>query len=198
MKHLGLTETLIWFFYLTIILHLIDQQLIHLKNKSHLNLQLNWLVAALIEALNNILSCNEFLLRLTYYWHMYSNFSHCLGYLAKTSQFWITGIHGIGWHHARKPYEPTVSRGRSLSRIGSPLIGSGERRQLVLTFLLWVNPDKINQKPRHSLSLSLWVSVHKPIESLHSGFAAELNYPPTQSVAESKKPLLPATPAGAM
>ena len=49
-----------------------------------------------------------------------------------------------------------------------------------------------------SLSLSLWVSVHKLIESFHSGFAAELNYPPTQSVAESKKPLLPATPAGTM
>lgn len=116
--------------------------------------------------LNNIPSCHEFIFKKivhwsphdSYYWHMYSNFSHCLGYLAKTSQFWITGIHGIGWHHARKPYEPTISRGRSLSRIGSPLIGSGERRQLILTFLLWVNPDKINQKPRHSLSAQThWV-----------------------------------------
>lgn len=115
------------------------------------------------DGLNKIPSCHEFIFKKkksihwppneSFYWHMYRNFSHCLGYLAKTSQFWLTGIHGIGWHHAGNPYEPTISRGRSLSRIGSPLIGSGERRQLILTFLLWVNPDKINQKPGHSLFL---------------------------------------------
>lgn len=127
---------------------------------------------------------------------MYCHFSRCRGYLAKTSQLWITGNHWIGWHHARKPYEPTVSKGTLLSRIGRSLIGSGKRRPLV-TFLLWVNPDKINQKPRlsfslcHSLALSR--AAKNPIESFDWGFAAELNYPPTQSVAASKKPLLPAT-----
>lgn len=104
----------------------------------------------------------------SYYWHMYSNFSNCLGSLDETPQLCIRSIRGIGWHHACKPYEPTISRGKSLPRIGSHLIGLGERRQLILTFSPWVNPDKINQKPRH-------FSQRKPIESLHWGFAAEVN-----------------------
>lgn len=33
--------------------------------------------------------------------------------------------------------------------------------------------------------------LHKPIESFHSGFAEESNYPPTQSVAETKKATQP-------
>lgn len=37
--------------------------------------------------------------------------------------------------------------------------------------------------PRYSLA----PPPHKPIESFHSGFAEESNYPPTQSVAETKK-----------
>lgn len=110
----------------------------------------------------------------SYYWHMYSNFSHCLGYLAKTSQFWIIGIHGIWWHHACKPYEPAQERGGSSSW---PFCCE------------WILTRSINWG-----ILSLSLPLHKPIESFHSGFAAELNYPPTQSVAETKKPLLPATP----
>ena len=135
----------------------------------------------------------------SHYWHMYCNFSHCLGYLAKASQFWITGIHGIGWHHACKPWANHIQR-----EIIIPDWQASDwlRREeaahpdLFAVSESWQDQSKakaFSLSLSLSLSLSFSLSLRKPIESFHSGFAAELNYPPTQSVAESKKPLLPGT-----
>lgn len=76
-------------------------------------------------------------------------------------------------NHMSQPHPKEIIR-RSLLLTGSALIG-----RLILTFQL--NPDRINQKPKHLLLL------HKPIESFHSGFAAELNCPPTKAQLSPKR-----------